>query len=164
MFRFLLWIAPVLVLSSPASAQLQAKTFEELFQSLGNTITDAAAKDQIQLALSRIQMAVCEGSRPCNPATPEEIAQPPISVIDGRAAMVFGIQSAFAQWCGLDSRRGFLPMIVFGKGKMKMSDRQVHLMTLIHGDFRSRQLKLYQDRGQCPATLREQLDTLLPKM
>jgi len=55
-------------------------------------------------------------------------------------------------------------MIVFGKGKMKMSDRQVHLMTLIHGDFRSRQLKLYQDRGQCPATLREQLDTLLPKM
>jgi hypothetical protein len=27
----------------------------------------------------------------------------------------------------------------------------------------ARQLKSYQDRGQCPAQLRDQLDTLLPK-
>jgi len=62
--------------------------------------------------------------------------RPPISMEDGRAAMVFAMKSALAQWCGLDWKRSFLPMIAFGKNQKKMSDRQLQLMTLIHGDFR----------------------------
>jgi hypothetical protein len=54
-------------------------------------------------------------------------------------------------------------MIAFGKYKMKMNDRQLQLMSLIHGDFYGRQLAFYTKSGQCPATLREQLDAQLPK-
>ncbi|MEA2838378.1 MAG: hypothetical protein QOD89_2928 [Bradyrhizobium sp.] len=78
--------------------------------------------------------------------------------------MVFAIKSALAQWCGLDWKRSFLPMIAFGKNQKKMSDRQLQLMTLIHGDFQGRQLATYMKSGQCPPTLLSQLDTQLPKL
>jgi hypothetical protein len=78
--------------------------------------------------------------------------------------MVFAIKSALAQWCGLDWKRSFLPMIAFGKNQKKMSDRQLQLMTLIHGDVQGRQLATYMKSGQCPANLQSQLDTQLPKL
>jgi hypothetical protein len=93
------------------------------------------------------------------------LATPPIKLVDGRAAIVFAIKSALAQWCGLDWKRSFLPMIAFGKYRMKYSDRQMHLMALIHGDFYARQYAFYSKTGQqCPAALRERLDTQLPKI
>jgi hypothetical protein len=166
MFRFLIWIAPCVILcwiAAGAQAQTQAKTFEEFFKSLEAQVSEDAARESIQLALKRIQTGMCEGNKPCAPASAQELAQPPIGVAEGRAAMVFGIQSALAQWCGLDFKRGFLPMLAVAKRKANMNDRQMMLMSLIHGDFMTRQIKSYQDRGKCPAQLRDQLDTLLPK-
>ena len=64
----------------------------------------------------------------------------------------------------LDWKRSFLPMIAFGKGQKRTSDRQLQLMTLIHGDFQDRQLATYVKSGQCPPTLRSQLDAQLPKL
>jgi hypothetical protein len=168
MLRFPIGIAACVLLAClPAQAQApmptQAKTFEELVKSLETQVSEDAARDSIQRALKNIQRGMCEGNKPCPAATAQELAQPPISVAEGRAAMVFGLQSALAQWCGLDFKRGFLPMLAVAKRKANMNDRQMMLMSLIHGDFMTRQLKSYQDSGKCPAQLRAQLDTLLPK-
>jgi hypothetical protein len=137
------------------------ETFDQKF---GKSITDGAASEAIKLALTKIQTATCESDKPCARASAEEFSRPPISLEDGRAAMVFAIKSALAQWCGLDWKRSFLPMIAFGKGQKKMSDRQLQLMTLIHGDFQGRQLATYMKSGQCSPTLRSQLDAQLPKL
>jgi hypothetical protein len=143
------------------AARANAQTFDEKY---GKMISDGAARAAIKLALEKIGTAICESNQPCAPAIPEEFERPPITVVDARAAMVFGIKSALAQWCGLDWRRSFLPMIVFGKQKMKMSDRQMQLMTLIHGDFQGRQLAFYSKSGKCPPQFRQQLDAQLPKL
>jgi hypothetical protein len=55
-------------------------------------------------------------------------------------------------------------MIAFGKHGQKMSDRQLQLMTLIHGEFQGRQYALYSKCGQCPPSLQEQLNSQLPKL
>jgi hypothetical protein len=159
MFRIIcLCGAWFLVLASNSAAQ---ETFDQKF---GKMITDSAASEAIKLALTKIHTATCESNKPCARASVEEFARPPISLEDGRAAMVFAIKSALAQWCGLDWKRSFLPMIAFGKNQKKMSDRQLQLMTLIHGDFQGRQLATYMKSGQCPPTLLSQLDTQLPKL
>ena len=142
---------------------VSAQSFEKSFQKYGNMISDDAARTSLNFALTKIQTATCENKTPCRPATKEEFSHPPISIVDARAAMVFAINSALAQWCGLDFRRSFLPMIAFGKYKMKFSDRQLQLMTLIHGDFQGRQLASYQKKGACPPSFREQLNAELPK-
>lgn len=148
----------LLVLAQNSGAQ------ESFDQKFSNSITDGAASEAIKLALTKIQTATCEFDKPCARASADEFSRPPISLEDGRAAMVFAIKSALAQWCGLDWKRSFLPMIAFGKGQKKMNDRQLQLMTLIHGDFQGRQLATYMKSGQCPPTLRSQLDTQLPKL
>jgi hypothetical protein len=55
-------------------------------------------------------------------------------------------------------------MLAFGKQKVRMSDRQMQLMTLIHGDFQGRQFAFYSKSGQCPPQLQQQLDAQLPKL
>jgi hypothetical protein len=137
------------------------ESFDEKY---GRMISDGAAQESIKSALTKIHTATCESNKSCTPASASEFTNPPITTVDGRAAMVFAIKSALAQWCGLDWKRSFLPMIVFGKNKMKMSDRQLQIMTLIHGDFQARQLATYTKGGQCPAMLRSQLDAQLPKL
>lgn len=77
--------------------------------------------------------------------------------------MAHGIISALAQWCGLNWQRSFLPMLTFGRVKMKMTERQLILMTLMHGNMQVRQFKIYESSGRCPDTLRAQLDTQMPK-
>ena len=134
-------------------------------ETLGRMVSDDAALEAIRLGLSKIHTVKCEADKPCEPANAAELASPPIKIVDGRAAMVFAIKSALAQWCGLDWKRSFLPMIAFGKDRMRYSDRQMNLMALIHGDFYVRQYAFYSKTGQqCPASLRERLDAQLPKM
>lgn len=148
-------------LALTGSVVLAQESFDEKF---GKMISDDAARDSIKLALTKIHTTVCESKKPCAPTNASELANPPITIVDGRAAMMFAIKSALAQWCGIDWKRSLWPMIAFGKHKMKMSDRQLQLITLIHGDFQARQLATYAKAGQCPATLRGQLDSQLPKL
>ena len=144
-----------------STTSVAQESFDEKY---GRMISDGAAQEALRLALTKIHTATCEFSKPCASTSASEFTAPPITIVDSRAAMVFAIKSALAQWCGLDWKRSFLPMIAFGKYKMKMNDRQLQLMTLIHGDFQARQLMTYTKGGQCPATLRSQLDTQLPKL
>jgi hypothetical protein len=127
-------------------------------------IPDSAANAALQEALGKIHEAKCEDDQPCSPTSDEERKNPPITNVDARAAMVFGVKSALAQWCGLDWKRSFLPMIAYGKGVMKMSDRQLSLMSLIHGDFMGRQIIFYRNSGACPEDMKGRLDAYLPKV
>jgi hypothetical protein len=158
MFRFA-WVCVVCLLAASSSGR--AETFDEKY---GKMISDDAAGEAIRRALTKVSTAKCELDKPCAPATPEEFSRPPITIVDGRAAMVFAIKSALAQWCGLDWKRSFLPMIAFGKYKQKMTDRQLQLMTPIHSDFQGRQFAFYSKSGQCPPNLQEQLNAQLPKL
>ncbi len=155
-------LACVLAASFFAGANFaKAETFDEKY---GRMISDDAARAAIRVALKKIHTVTCESNKPCAAASAEELARPPITVEDGRTAMVFAIKSALAQWCRLDWKRSFLPMIAYGKLQKKMNDRQLQLMTLIHGDFQARQLVSYINSGSCPTTLRDQLDAQLPKL
>ena len=55
-------------------------------------------------------------------------------------------------------------MLAFGRTKLKMSDRPLMLMTLMHGDFQARQFAFYQDKGACPPQFKTQLDAQLPRL
>jgi hypothetical protein len=74
----------------------RAETLEEHYRKI---INDDAAREAIRLALTKINTVTCEPQKPCAPATSEELAQPPITVLDARTAMAFGIKSALMQWC-----------------------------------------------------------------
>jgi hypothetical protein len=147
-----------LILIAPAAAQ---ETFDQKY---GKMISDGAALEAIKLALTKIGKVTCESKRACEPASPEEFVHPPISVEDGRAAMVAGIKSALGEWCGINWIRSFRPMIAKSRDEKKMNYRQLQLMALIHGDFQHRQIATYSKSGQCPPTLRNQFDTFLPPL
>ena len=159
------WIAAISFLTVPqiciaSIARAQAETFEEKY---GKMVTDGAANESIKLALSKIHQTKCDQSKPCEAATPAEFARPPISIQDARIAMVTGIKSALAQWCGLNALRSFLPMVAkWDAGKKSARERQ--LFALIHADFAGRQLATYKSAGACPASLRGQLDQQLPAL
>lgn len=128
-------------------------------------VPDAVADQALLLALERVHLGKCEDQTSCAKATDAERANPPITTADARAAMVFAIKSALASWCGLDYRRSFLPMMIAGREKMKLSERQLRLMALIHGDFMARQIRDYKNSGQtCPNSFKAQLDGYLPKL
>ena len=141
--------------------QASADAFDD---NLAAQIPDAAAAAGIQAALSKIHEAKCEDDLPCAPASEHEFSNPPITNEDSRAAMVYGIKSALADWCGLDWKRSFLPMIAYGKLAKKMNDRQLQLMGQIHGDFMGRQVIFYRNSGACPEHVTRQLDIYLPKL
>ena len=144
------------------SALSFASAQESLDQIFARQIPDEGVQAAIKRSLSTIQTATCD-KKPCAPATAAEMAKPPISINDGRAAMVFGIKSSMAEWCGLDMKRSFLTMISIGKNQLKMNERQLMLMTLIHGEAMAGQAKIAATRGACPPDLKQQLDQNMPK-
>jgi hypothetical protein len=127
-------------------------------------ITDGAAREAIGLALAKIGTVNCEANQYCTPATAEELQQPPITLQDARASMVFAIRSALAAWCGLDWRRSFQPMIILAAERRNMNKRQLVLLSLVHGDFQTRQLAFYKNSGKCPISFKEKLDRELPTL
>jgi hypothetical protein len=55
-------------------------------------------------------------------------------------------------------------MNAVNREQRKMNYRQLQVMALIHGDFQRRQIATYVTSGQCPPTLRNQLDAYLPPL
>ena len=146
----------VFFLSSPVQA-------DALFDTYSKMVSDDAAKTFINHALKNIEGGRC-GKNKCEKATDEEFQNPPLNIEAGRAAMTFGIISALSQWCGLDWKRGYLPMMAFGKYHEKMSDRNLTLMSIIHSDFMALQLIYYKKSGSCPQNFKNELDGNLPKL
>lgn len=136
---------------------------DALFDTYSKMVNDDAANAFINHALKNIEGGRC-GKNICEKATDEEFENPPINTEAGRAAMTFGIISALSQWCGLDWKRAYLPMMAFAKYHEKMSDRNLTLMSIIHSDFMALQLIYYRKSGSCTQKFKNDLNEKLPKI
>jgi hypothetical protein len=127
-------------------------------------IPDAVARKMLQLGLHNIQRGLCGGLNGCAPATPEEFELPPLTLAQTRIAIMAGAQSAVARWCGLDANsRSINPMMRQVRQRMKLTERQVALMAVIHGIQQSLTDQHLKTKGECDEATRSRLDAQLPK-
>jgi hypothetical protein len=88
----------------------------------------------LMIALDNLGRARCERGQPCAPATAEERATPPITDDQARAVVETGSISVVAEHCGLDwQRRNFEPLMKHHRERLRMSERQLALISLLHG-------------------------------
>lgn len=138
---------------------------ETLAEQLGKSVPDSQVQEMLTLALKNIQKALCKDSKPCEPATPDELAHPPISIDQARGAIAQGAVTALVQFCGLDYRRNLLPTMAYYHNEFDSNDRALSLIELLHGISQSQQLASYrQSMKVCPDGLRDKLDSELPKL
>jgi hypothetical protein len=127
-------------------------------------LSDEAVRKVVELALRNMQRALCEDRKPCSPATPEELQNPPVSMEHARTIVRTGVRTALAEWCGLDwQRRSYLPMMRHYRHTLRFNERQMSLVALLHGiqqGMLSGQLKA---KGACDAATRDRLEAQLPK-
>lgn len=148
-----------------ASAGWVPASAETLAEKMGKAIPDTDVESIRTLALKNLQTALCDPDKHCTPATSDEFASPPISIAEGRVAMVQGAISALIQFCGLDYKRNFVPMMDYNRHELKMSERALSLIVLMHGIRQAEQLISYKaELKSCPEGLRAKLDAELPKL
>ena len=142
----------------------QLVALEVLAQPAPPQIPDAVVRQMLELGLQNIQRALCQGLDTCAPATPEEFANPPISMQHARVAVMTGTRTALAVWCGLDAdRRSVLPMTRQARQVFRFNERQVALMAVIHGIQQSIVAEQLKTGGTCDEATRSKLDAQLPK-
>jgi hypothetical protein len=126
-------------------------------------LSDENVKKQVSLALANFGRALCENDRPCVPATPAELANPPISVDEARIVIRQGMASGAAQSCGLDwQERSFLPMMSYWRRTKQKTERQMALIGLLHGIAQG-QTHRVMAQDPCSPDLRGRLDAQLPQ-
>jgi hypothetical protein len=77
---------------------------------------------------------MCGNATFCTPATPQEIATPPLNDEEARLVFNRGILSGAMQHCGMDwERSSFLPMMAHWRAGGSKSDRQLALIGGLHG-------------------------------
>jgi hypothetical protein len=120
---FLVCYAAILIGTSATQAQATPPNGQ---------VTDADVAQLIKLALDNIQRARC-GKQSCAPASADEFANPPITVIEAREILHRGWISGEAEICGLDwQSRNFLSMMAHWRSHKK-TKRQLASVALLHG-------------------------------
>jgi hypothetical protein len=148
-----------LLLVSPCAG---AETFEE---KAIRTFPDKDVEAMVRLALQNIGKALCENNKPCAPATPEELAHPPLSVAEARRIMIQGSTSALVASCGLDYKRSFVPMMTYYRRQQKMNERSLAIVAMVHGISQGRLASaLEKEQAKCSDEMRANLDAKLPKL
>lgn len=100
--------------------------------SLAQTNTPEVYQQLLNTALDNLAKAQC-GAAPCSPATTEERANPPLTDEQVRNAVAAGTVSIFAEQCQLDWRPHFESYMRHHRIGLKMNDRQLALVGLLHG-------------------------------
>ncbi|MBX2805311.1 MAG: hypothetical protein KTR19_05010 [Hyphomicrobiales bacterium] len=123
-----------------------------------NALLDYSVAEMLQFVLKEIKNSHC-GNELCNPATDEEIENPPLSIFEARQAMRVGLFSGAAQFCALDWQRSiFYPFIAHHKHTLKMTPRQLTLVTMLHGTMQNYIVKKYREHEKtCSDTMRDNL-------
>lgn len=123
-----------------------------------NALMDYSVVEMLDLVLKEIHNSHC-GDKPCSPATAEEKATPPISIAEARQAMRVGLFSGAAQFCALDWERSiFFPFIAHQKHKVKMTARQLTVVSMLHGTMQNFIVRKYRENEKsCSDTMRENL-------
>jgi hypothetical protein len=93
---------------------------------------EAKLRGEIETALASIQYARC-GAERCAPASPDEIAAPPLTTAEAASVLDRGVVSGFARSCEMDwIKTSFQPMIDYWRVRKK-NERQLALMGILHG-------------------------------
>lgn len=123
---------------------------------------DDAVRKMLNLALDNIQRAVCEDRRPCAPATPQERANPPLTIDEARLVVERGVLSAAGEHCGLDWQKlNFLPLMSYWRNSKRASERKMALITLLHGIMQGVSKPNAQAMGPCTDAMRRNLEARL---
>jgi hypothetical protein len=97
----------------------------------------------------------------CAPASPEEIANPPVTLEQARGALRAGFISGLAEWCGLDWQRlVFLPLTESYRNVDRLEPRIVTLLTLLHG-YGQGQMVESMKMQQCSSEQRDSVNSLV---
>lgn len=121
-----------------------------------NSISDTQVRSVLNLALDKIDRAVC-GAAPCAPATAAEKSNPPLDIAEARIVLLRGVTSGIAEKCGLNwQERSFVPMMQYWRQTMKKNERQRALVGMIHGIGMS-----FSDQASCSPQMRENVDRQL---
>jgi hypothetical protein len=123
---------------------------------------DDAVRKMLNLALDNIQRALCENGRPCAPATPEERINPPLTIEEARLVFERGILSAAGEHCGLDWQKlNFQPLMSYWRNSRRASERQIALVTLLHGIMQGFAKSDARAIGPCTDAMRRNLEVRL---
>lgn len=127
--------------------------------SCGNAIaqggSEAQIRGQIDIALQYIQHVLCENDKPCEPATPAEIAKPPLTVEEGSLIIKRAILNGAAKFCHLEwVEAGFAPMMKHWRSHGK-NERQMALIGILHGMAQSQTEAMLAGRACSDETRRD---------
>lgn len=146
--RILIVVAALL--GSIAGAAAQAE--------LDNGKKDEIAKQTLALALANIDKANC-GDKPCAPATPVELSEPPVTIAETREVISRAILSGFAQHCSVEWQvRNYQPMMNYWRLKQKKNDRQLALIALVHSVILTQTVRSIAEKGACPERVKQELN------
>ena len=111
---------------------------------------DATVRQLLGLALDNIQSGLCENGKPCSPATADERASPPVTLVDAKEILGRAFLSAMGEHCGLDWKRlNYLPMMAHWRNALKSSERKLTLIALFHGIAQGQFEAILKKRGPC---------------
>jgi hypothetical protein len=125
-------------------------------------LLDQSVASMVQRVLSEIDKSRC-GPDPCAPATDEEKANPPLSLEDARRAMKVGLLAGTAEFCGLDwQNRIFLPFMAYQHRTLKLSARQIAMVSMLHGTMQGFMMDSHKKRGvPCTDQMRQAIEKQL---
>jgi hypothetical protein len=129
---------------------------------VNNALLDESVSSMLKRVLSEIHKSRC-GREFCASATEDEIASPPLSIEEARRAMKVGLLSGTAEHCGLDwKQRIFYPFMAYHGRTLKMSERQLAVVSMLHGTMQGFIVDGYKKRGDpCTPQMRENLEKQL---
>ena len=127
-------------------------------QEKGPRIKDETLQQVIAIALENIQQARCAGGDRCNPATDEEKKNPPVTLDEANVVFRRAVVSAGGAYCNFDwQKRNFEPMMAYWRSNKK-NERQLALISLMHGFVQQQMLQGLSAKGDCPAALKADVD------
>ncbi len=131
-------------------------------RTVDHMLLDQSVAAMVQRVLTDIQKSRC-GLDACTPATDEEKANPPVSLEDARRAMKVGLLAGTAEFCGIDWKsRIFLPFLAYEHRTLKMSTRQIAIVSMLHGTMQGFMLDGHKKLGTpCTAQMREFIEKQL---
>jgi len=116
----------------------------------------------LQVALENIGNARCEKGERCPPATEAEKKNPPLTLTETSQIVGRGIFSGGAFHCGLDwQKRNFEPMMAYWRNEKKKDERQLALISMIHGMMFEQFVADFAPKGKCPDEMKADLEKRL---
>ncbi len=131
-------------------------------RTVDHMLLDQSVAGMLQRVLTEIEKSRC-GPDPCTPATDEEKAKPPVALEDARRAMKVGLLAGTAEFCGLDwQHRIFLPFMAHQHRTLKLSPRQIAIVSMLHGTMQSFMVNSHKKRGApCTDQMRQAIEKQL---